>query len=483
MNLPPLPETAFIDPAGGNRDAIAHWWQQVSELLLAWSTQAAHHSPLPPWTDTHLETWESLPTEGCSEAHLLAALAQILNGSMNAAHPGYVGHMDSIPTLASVIGETCAALLNNNLLSVEMSPVFSRLETVVLRAIAQQFGLGEQAGGLLTSGGTLANLHALTVARNVQWPEVQRHGLAAQPSAPVFFASEVAHTSLQKTAMVLGLGTQGVIPVRTNAQSQMVVSDLEAQIGHCLACGQTPFAIVATAGTTVTGNIDPLGAIAAIAQKHRLWFHVDAAYGGALQFAERYRDRLAGIEQADSVTFNPQKWLYVAKTCATVLFRHFPLLQQHYQIAAPYMTQADDWPNLGELSLQGTRHADILKLWLTLQHLGLRGYDAIIEHNYALTAHLVAHLRQRAHFRLASEPQMNVVCFRSEPQAVPADQWDAWNGAIQAQLLKTAQCFWSLPHYRGQRWLKAVLLNPYTQTTDIDRWFEVLDRWLATQDL
>ncbi len=437
--------------------------------------EAAERSPLP--QPLVADSWSSLPETSIGTEQLLTELQSQLFHSMNAAHPGYIGHMDSIPTTLSVIGDLLVAVLNNNMLSVEMSPVFSRLETLVLQQIAQLFGLGPQANGVLVSGGSLANLQALIVARNVAFNALDNGIVSAQQ--PVFLVSEVAHTSFKKAAMVMGLGTKSAIPVATNVNSQLEIADLKIKLAEAKANGQQPFAIVATAGTTVTGSIDPIAEMAAVAQAHQLWFHVDAAYGGAVMFSDRHRHQLAGIELADSVTFNPQKWLYVAKTCAMVMFRQFDLLQQHFRVLAPYMHDHDEWPNLGELTVQGTRHADILKLWLSLQHIGRDGYRAIIDHNYELTQIFTAAVKARPGLALASEPQMNLVCFRAEPAHMSADQWNSWNHQLQHWLLQKGNTFVSLPVYRGQRWLKAVLLNPFTTAEHIHGLFDQIDSYTA----
>ena len=472
-----LPTTAFIHPDGENRDAIATLLHQVINLLVETMAQATDRSPLPEPLMSADYSWAEIPKNSVDAGDLWTEIKIQLQHSMNAAHPGYIGHMDSIPTTMSVIADLLVAALNNNMLSLEMSPVFSRLETLVLQQIAQLFGLGPQANGVLVSGGSLANLQALIVARNTTFDALE-NGIP-QGCQPVFFVSEVAHTSFKKAAMVMGLGTQAAIPIATNQNSQIDIDDLKTKLNQAKTEGQHPFAIVATAGTTVTGNIDPLIEMAHIARLHQLWFHVDAAYGGALMFSDRYRAQLAGIHQADSVTFNPQKWLYVAKTCAIVMFRQFAQLQRHFRVLAPYMHDHDDWPNLGELTVQGTRHPDILKLWLSLQHIGRNGYSAIIDHNYALTQLFTTAVKSRPFLTLASEPQMNLVCFRGVPPQIATDKLDHWNHDLQQWLLEQGNTFLSLPMYRGQRWLKAVLLNPFTTAAHIDSLFAHIDSYHA----
>ena len=478
LDFSTLSETAFIHPAGKNREAIAALFSQVAAQILECLSHATEQTPLPTVAEVPAIALPETPTD---TSILLEQLDHVLTTAMNPAHPRYLGHMDPLPTTVSIIGDWVAAALNNNMLSVEMSPLFSRLEPLLMREIAHLFGLGDRSGGLLVSGGSLANLQALAVARNTKLACLET-GLSHRAKSPVFFVSEAAHTSMKKAAMMLGLGTEGAIAIPTNAQSQMDVLALKDALVRAQAAGQQPFALVGTAGTTVTGNIDPLRELGAIAQANNLWFHVDAAYGGALIFAEQYRDRLQGIAQADSVTFNPQKWLYVTKTCASVLFRDMGHLRDHFRVAAPYMNTEEDWINLGEISVQGTRHADVLKLWLSLQHLGKQGFGELIAANYELTNYFVAAVRSRPFLELASLPEMNLICFRGCPPWLLPHQWDQWNRDLQAHLLKHANAFLSLPQYRGQLWLKAVLLNPFTVPADIDAVFAAIDQFATPRD-
>ncbi len=463
-----LPTAAFLNPDGSNRPEIEQLARQGLALLLDQGLSAGDRLPLPlqaPAVDGSIPEW------GMPWSDLLEKLLPLVQGGMNPAHPGYLGHMDPIASTASILGDAIAAQMNNNLLSVEMSPTLSRLEQAVLRQLArQQFGLGPQSGGLLLSGGSLANLQALAVARNHHFP-VQAHGLGVLGLRPVLLASEAAHTSLQKAAMLLGLGSEAVLPVATDAQGRMRLEAARQVLADARLLGQQPFCLVATAGTTVTGSIDPLPELAVLAREAGLWFHVDASFGGALAFSDRHRDRLQGIEQADSVTFNPQKWLCVTKTCAALLVRDWAGMTDCFRTAAPYMTEDDDLINLGEVSVQGTRHADILKLWLTLCHFGRQGCGELVDRSLALAACFRRRLEQRPELEAVVEPTLNIFCIRPR-RADSATMLD-----LQRSLQRQG-FFLSLPQFQGQRWLKAVLVNPHTTEATLDELFAAIDHFL-----
>ena len=470
MKKSQIPPAAFVDPRGTNKKEVERIAQKVLQLVLTHLQTAAARPPLPKDALFPIVSMTDVPI---AEDELLAQLQSILDNSMNAANPAFVGHMDSIPSVMSFMGEMVSAAVNNNMLSHEMSPVFSHLERSLLREFSALFGLGTQAGGLMLSGGSLANLQALAVARNVKLNVLER-GVTTLTYPPVLFASEAAHTSIQKAAMILGLGIDSVVSVRTNANSQMDICALKEAIKEAKQEGKHPFCVVATAGTTTTGNIDPLLEISQVTREHELWFHVDAAYGGALIFSEQ-RHRLVGIESADSITFNPQKWLYVAKTCAMVLFKDINLLNQAFRIKAPYMRDDKNLVNLGEISIQGTRHAEVLKLWLSLQYVGKRGYTQLIEESYQLTDYFLQQIKKRTFLETAGALETNLICFRGMPPWILESTWDRWNADLQAYLLDQGNTFLSLPKYRGHYWLRAVLLNPYTDEKVIDHLFDHID--------
>lgn len=472
MKLSFLPSNTFIDPNGQNINEISILVDQIVKFVIEHASNAGNHRTLPFPESSH---YGDIPETGIELEELLKKLQAIVKNSMNPLGPNYMGHMDSIPTLMSCLSEFISTSTNNNMLSLEMSPVFSKMEVQLLGTIARMFGYDDNSGGVMTSGGSLANLQALATARNDQL-KVKESGVFGLSGQPVIFASDVSHTSLHKAAMLLGLGTSSIIPVKSSSDSKMDLDDLRKKIKQAKNEGKIPFAIAATAGTTVTGSIDPIRSIADIAKENGLWLHVDAAYGGALIFSEAYRDKLNGIEMADSITFNPQKWMYIAKTCAMVLFKNRSVLETDFRISAPYMNETD-FTNLGEISVQGTRHADILKLYLSLQHIGLKGYRELLHESLALKDEFIKQVKQRHYLELSSEPDTNVVCFRGIPHNLDEAQWDNWNLELQQFLLNEENVFFSLPAYRGNRWLRAVLLNPFLSNTLIQRVFEKIDQF------
>jgi len=467
-----LPAGAFIDPQGGNRADVEQLVNRFVAHAIDFLTHAADHPPMP--AESPLPAAPGIPEQPADIDEILAGLDLLVRGSMNTASPGCIGHMDPMPATISMLGEFITATLNNNMFTLEMSPAFSRLEDQLLREFGRFFGLGERSGGVLTGAGGIANLEALTVARNVAF-DVQQRGLLNLERQPVIFASDVAHMSLQKATMLLGLGTDAVIPVASDADSRMIPAKLEEAIRSARDAGQVPFAVVATVGTTTTGNIDPLPDIGRIAHDERLWFHVDAAYGGGVFFSDNQRWRMDGVELADSLTFNPQKWLYVTKTCAMALFRDYSLLERYFRIGASYTRDVGDFINLGEIGVQGTRHADVLKLWLALQQIGRQGFGRLVDHGCELAERVAHEVERRPYLELASRPEMNIAVFRGCRDWLPADAWDDWNTRLQESLLREENIFVSLPLYRGHRWLRVILLNPYTDASVIDRLFEHVD--------
>jgi glutamate/tyrosine decarboxylase-like PLP-dependent enzyme len=465
------PPALFVHPENLNWQDTEALTRQTVAVVLRFLHQAAKQPLLPVW-----DGWlpdELLPASGRPLDALLGDLARILERSMNPANPRFMGHMDTVPTLASSMGEWIAAALNNNMLSVEMSPLLTRLEERCMRELAGWFGLGDKSAGLMLSGGSLANLQALVVARNDAFG-CQAAGTRKLSKRPVVLAGANAHTSLQKAAMVSGLGSDAVVKVAVDRQFRMQPQALRDAIESSRLAGDAPFCVVATAGSTVTGSVDPLDEIARVCAENGLWLHVDAAYGGAVILSAEHRAVLEGIDKADSVTFNPQKWLYVPKTCATLLFRDRERWCNAFRVEAPYVASCADTVNLGEYSLQGTRHAEILKLWFGLQYAGRGTQVHLIEQCMTLTRHFIDEIAARPHLELLCTPQLNLACFRDRRIADPR-QRAAHNRALQSHLRETGASYFSLTEIDGEPWLRAVLLNPHLTSSTISSVFRSID--------
>jgi glutamate/tyrosine decarboxylase-like PLP-dependent enzyme len=289
--------------------------------------------------------------------------------------------------------------------------------------------------------------------------------------SPVFFASEDAHASVVKGAMIAGLGAEGAIGVHTDSEGRLDPDDLHVRYEEAVAAGRAPFAVVATAGTTVTGSIDPIAVLGAFARERGLWFHVDAAWGGGLQLSDSLRARLDGIEAADSITFCPQKLLLVGLSSSVILFRDMDRMERAFRTSFPYVDRRDDFVNRCEIGVQGSRPAEVLKLWLTLQHVGRRLHGELVDRWVALADAVAAEVTRRPFLTLACVPQSGIVCFRG------AD--DARTAALHTAVAREAGIHLSLVPYRGARWLRAVFANPFVEGSVVGRIFDVVDACAA----
>ncbi len=462
MPIPPpsqpnnqIPETLldeqFLHPDRHNQEAMRQLGYAFVDLIvdgvLANQEQAfvKDASPLDLNIGATGENWQDL---------LLEVRSQILPRALNLHNPGYMGHMDSVPLAITIWADALIAALNNNMLSEELAPVFTQLEAQLVKWFGQLFGFGSDCFGTLTAGGSLANITALLLARNHHQPQYIFQGVENSNRRLVALISDAAHTSFDKAMNVVGLGRDNLIKVATNARGEMDITALEASIETAIAQGRIPFFIGAIAGTTITGAVDNLPAVAAIAQQYGCWFHIDAAYGGAAIFSPQWRHLLKGSELADSITFNPQKWMWVARTCAMLLVKQKQHLIDGFDAHLPYM--ANNSLNFGNLNLQGTRRTDSLKLWLALRSLGTSGVAQLIDRSMQQTSALRAWVEQSDRIELVCEPTVNIICLRSTNPQVD-------NATLRQNWIAAGKLWLSLPLWQGDRILKAVVLHPYAQ--------------------
>ena len=438
--LPAFPSSSELDPA------LAAFLHAASDQLCRWWSESDQRSPLP---------LLSVLPEAAPAAHglppeaLLEDLQLVMDGAFNPVHPGSMAHLDPPPLTASVAADLICAGLNNNLLAEELSPSLSRLERSLTAWMAEALGLGERAGGVAASGGSLSNLMALVVAR-------QQAGLVGASDAVVFCSAD-AHVSIAKALMVMGLPPQALRQVPVDGEGRMCPEQLRQGLDQAHAAGQPVLAVVATAGTTVRGAVDPLAALAPLCREHGIWLHVDGAIGAVFALSQAHCSRVPDLQLADSLTVNPQKLLGITKTSSLLLLRRPELLAQCFATGLPYMEPSWAEAHGGESGLQGTRPAEVLKLWLGLRQLGLSGIEALLTGAIQRREQL-QQLLTSLPLELCGGP-LHLLAFT--PAGLDAVAAERWSLQTRQRLLEQ-QLMLSRPLYRGRHHLKAVLGNPNT---------------------
>ncbi|MFD4374742.1 pyridoxal phosphate-dependent decarboxylase family protein [Streptomyces sp. NPDC058486] len=378
-------------------------------------------------------------------------------------HPRYLGHLNCPVVIPAVLGEAVLSAVNSSLDTWDQSAGGTLIERKLIDWTAARIGLGPSADGIFTSGGTQSNLQALLLARE----EADTTDL----SRLRIFSSECSHFSVQKSATLLGLGHESVIsiPVDKNKRMQSVV--LAAELETCRAEGLVPMAIVATAGTTDFGSIDPLPEIAALAEEYGAWMHVDAAYGCGLLASLKRRHLLDGIERADSVTVDYHKSFFQPVSSSAVLVRDRAALRHatyHADYLNPRRTVAEQIPNQVDKSLQTTRRFDALKLWMTLRVMGADGVGELFDE--------VCDLARAGHDLLAAdprydvvvEPQLSTLVYRYVPEAVTSPaEIDRANLYARKALFASGEAVVAGTKVDGRQYLKFTLLNPETTVSDM----------------
>ena len=449
----PLP---FASP-GQFDPGLEAFVQDATHQLCRWLGSAASRPPLP---GPSLLPGIEPQGEGLGGERLLSDLQQLMEGAYNPSHPGALAHLDPPPLSASVVGDLICAGLNNNLLAEELSPSLSRLERGLCGWLARRIGMGERASGVPASGGSLSNLMALVTAR-------QSLGLGTRQDAVVLGSADL-HVSIEKALMVMGLPPECLVRLPVDTAGQLEPDQLEEELLRQGRQGRPVMAVVATAGTTVRGAVDPLGAVAAICRRHGVWLHVDGAIGGVLALSERHRHRVEGIGLADSITLNPQKLLGITKTSSLLLLADPTHLQRTFATGLPYMEPSWGAAHGGECGLQGSRSAEILKLWLGLRQLGLTGIDRLIEAAIDRRRRLRQRLQEglpEGALLLLSGP-LHLLAFR--PAGLDPMASERWSVQCRTALL-AEQLMLSRPFYQGHHHLKAVLGNPHTGEAELER--------------
>lgn len=384
---------------------------------------------------------------------------------------GYAAHLNCPVLIPALLAELFVSSVNSSLDTWDQSAGGTLIERKLIDWTAARIGF-DAGDGVFTSGGTQSNLQALLMARGQAC--VSSIG-NVDPGVPLaetlgrfrIFASTDSHFSVQKSANILGLGLDAVVPIPTDAKHRMDPVALERAIFDCLRSGLVPMAVVATAGTTDFGSIDPLEHIAEVCRTHGVWMHVDAAYGGGLLVSTRRRQLLAGIENADSVTIDYHKTFFQPVSSSAVVVRDGESLR-HVTYHADYLNpKSAALPNQVDKSLQTTRRFDALKLWLTLRIMGAEQVGDIFDAVIDLASEVYECLRDDDDFEVITAPSLSTLVFRFRPVRMGVGTADELNPLIRTRLFDEGKAIVAGTKVDGHSWLKFTLLNPETTRDDL----------------
>ncbi|WP_347109247.1 aspartate aminotransferase family protein [Paenarthrobacter sp. S56] len=399
----------------------------------------------------------------------------------------YAAHLNCPVVIPALVGEAVLSAVNSSLDTWDQSAGATMIERRLIDWTAGRIGFTGEPDGVFTSGGSQSNFQALLIARNHAVAKLRTgNGGARLPQLLDrlrVFTSVDSHFSIQKSASMLGLGFDAVIPVPTAQDRRMDPAALAAALAETRDAGLVPMAVVATAGTTDFGSVDPLAELAALARAYDSWLHVDAAYGGGLLVSNRYRHLLDGIHLADSVTVDFHKTFFQPVSSSAVLLRNGSALRHvtyHADYLNPESAAKADIPNQVDKSIQTTRRFDALKLWLTLRTMGADAIGALFDEAIDLAARVGSLLAGDGEFELAATPQLSTLVFRYRPLVDGAlldeDAADSLNPAIRAAIFASGEAVIAGTKVAGRHYLKFTLLNAEASLGDIQEIIELIRR-------
>lgn len=460
----------------------------ADRTVVLWTEMLARLRDLP---ITHGEDWATvrsavvreIPEGPTDDEELFGYLREVvLEHSFLAGHPRFLAYVSGAGTVPGAAADLLAAGVNMNLGGWVLSPAGTEIELGLTRWFASQFGLPGSAGGLIVSGGAMANFVGLKAARDHRagW-DVRAEGVSAGPPLTMYMSTET-HVVSSRAADMLGLGANAVRHVPVDGQFRIRLDLLREAIERDLAEERRPFAVVGSAGTVSTGAVDPLDGIADVCEEHGLWFHVDGAYGGPAAFTDDLRPLFAGIERADSIAFDPHKWLYTPHSGGCVLVRDLQHLADSFSATASYVLQDKETTGRGldggQLGPQFSRGFWALKIWVSLLAHGRSAYVRRISHDAALARYLGARAEERPDFELACPVGLSITCFRYVPVDLPdvagrEEYLSLLNERVVTESQQEGRAFFSNAVLDGRYVLRTCIVNFRTEAEDLDAVLDV----------
>ena len=418
---------------------------------------------------------EPLPQQGAGLAAAYAAFERDVRPYPSGnIHPRFWGWVIGGGTPSGMLAELLAAGLNSNTGGFRQSPVL--VERQAIAWCAEMLGFSPDTGGLFVSGASMANLLALTVARDAHFRQlgsnVRQDGVMDGALHPIYTSTET-HSCNVRAVELLGLGHRQLRRIPVDDQYRIDVVALRSTLQQDIARGERPLALIGTAGTVNTGAIDPLDALADVAEEFKLWFHVDGAFGALAALSPRLRERVKGLQRADSLAFDLHKWMSLPYGVGCVLVRDAGAHRRAFALTPEYLRHAERgiaagewWPS--EYGLELSRGFSALKVWMELMTHGIQTYAAVIERNVAQAQLLARLVRQHPNLELCAPVPLNIVCFRYAPGGLSAEQMDQLNAELLMRLQESGQAVLSSTQLGGKYVLRCAIVNHRSREADFE---------------
>lgn len=426
-----------------------------------------------------------LPFEPEPLQNILADCSAIIEGSRHNGHPRFFGYVASPSTPAGAFADLMASALNASVTSWRSAPAPTEVERTVVRWLGSLIGFDDEAQGLLTSGGSMANLNALLIAHRVKAEApVARVGIRGTTAPMTIYASDQVHLSITKAADILGLGKESVRSLPSDDRFCLGPPALRSAIEKDRRQGLKPFCVIGSAGTAATGAIDSLADIAEIARENDLWFHIDGAYGAPAAMIAGCKSMFTGLELADSISLDPHKWLYTPVDCGCLLFHDGASARKAFVTEADYikvheLAEIESFA-FWDYGIELSRRFRALKVWLTLKYYGAQRLMKAIEDDIAMAQYMAERVQADVDLQLLAPVQLSICCFRYAParlrdgsEAANAEL-NRLNERIMHRVQRGGRAYLSNAMLRGQFALRACIINFRTTRHDIDLTLETV---------
>lgn len=414
--------------------------------------------------DEQYQYWKNSFTK---QSDPLELFENVINRSILYQHPNYMGHQTAIPAMSSVLASLVVDYLNNAMGVYEMGMVGNAMERVVAEHLCEKFALGDNAGAFFTSGGTLGTLTAIMTAKT--------HFLNNNKDSEnlCILTSDQAHYCVERAALTMGLGQDGVIKIAVDDQYKMDIEQLKEQYNRAISEGKKVFCVVGSAPSTSTGAYDDLQAIGNFCEQNNIWFHVDGAHGAGVIFSSKYNYLVKGIEKADSIVMDFHKMMLTPSLCTAVLLKDKQYSYDTFRQKADYLWQIEDndWSQGGKRTFETTKSMFILKVFTLFKEFGDTIFEAYIDNQYDLARGFASSILQNDKFELAYIPQSNIVCFRY----INCENSNHFNNLLRQEIIEDGTFYLVQTTLDGKVYLRTTFMNSETTAIHTDKLIRFLE--------